>query len=352
MGDKTVTSAEVQEVIEAFKVFDHCGTGTVSVETLRQILGSMGDEPMTAAEVEEVICNAEVDDAGNINYKAFIEPMLGNDCGGADDKNQKMVGEAKKASPKPPPPPPKPPPPSPPKPTSSSSTTSPAPAPPAPAPPAPAPSPTFTCDLCVEDLPLGERCVALTAGCAHEPTLCKACFSRYANERLDKSDVELRCPAAGGCGERVGLADAVRVLGGDHRTFAFVRNLKTLAFYNPPRTQSYPLHCDDCITATVCGKPLQAVMCASLAHAFRHRLPPGQGHFAPGAAGHAGLLLLQPRPLRLRADCGGRGGRQRRLLHVRRLRKPVVRAAPGHQVARRADVRRLRRGAGASRGPG
>jgi len=91
---RAATSAAVQEMVEAFKEFDTGGTGAISVDVLRQILGSMGDTPMPATEVENIIRTAEVDGAGNIRYKSLVKTMLGEeDSGGDGNGKQEMVEE-------------------------------------------------------------------------------------------------------------------------------------------------------------------------------------------------------------------------------------------------------------------
>ncbi len=55
-----------QELINAFKVFDKDGSGTISTEELRNVLRSLG-ENLTDAELDEMVKLADRDGDGHID---------------------------------------------------------------------------------------------------------------------------------------------------------------------------------------------------------------------------------------------------------------------------------------------
>ncbi|KAL2130343.1 hypothetical protein VTI74DRAFT_6569 [Chaetomium olivicolor] len=63
-----------QELINAFRVFDKDGSGTISSDELRNVLKSLG-ENLTDAEVEEMIQLADRDGDGHIDYHEFANIM-------------------------------------------------------------------------------------------------------------------------------------------------------------------------------------------------------------------------------------------------------------------------------------
>lgn len=68
------TDAE-EEVINAFKVLDKDGQGTISSTELRHIMTTMGDK-LTDEEVDEMINEADFDGNGIINYEEFVRMMM------------------------------------------------------------------------------------------------------------------------------------------------------------------------------------------------------------------------------------------------------------------------------------
>lgn len=64
-----------EEIVEAFRVFDKDGTGTISVAELRHIMGNLG-EKLTEQEVEDMIQQADVDPEGLIHYEQFVRLMM------------------------------------------------------------------------------------------------------------------------------------------------------------------------------------------------------------------------------------------------------------------------------------
>ncbi|KAK4107130.1 EF-hand [Canariomyces notabilis] len=63
-----------EELINAFKVFDKDGSGTISSEELRNVLKSLG-ENLTDAELDEMVKLADRDGDGHIDYKEFAHIM-------------------------------------------------------------------------------------------------------------------------------------------------------------------------------------------------------------------------------------------------------------------------------------
>lgn len=59
-----------QELVNAFKVFDKDGSGTISSDELRNVLKSLG-ENLTDAELDEMIKLADKDGDGHIDYQEF-----------------------------------------------------------------------------------------------------------------------------------------------------------------------------------------------------------------------------------------------------------------------------------------
>jgi len=64
-----------EEVVEAFKVFDKTGSGTVSTNDLRTILSELGDF-MDANEIEELLYEADTYQDGNIRYEDFCNMLF------------------------------------------------------------------------------------------------------------------------------------------------------------------------------------------------------------------------------------------------------------------------------------
>ncbi|KAK4161779.1 hypothetical protein QBC43DRAFT_268072 [Cladorrhinum sp. PSN259] len=63
-----------QELVNAFKVFDKDGSGTISSEELRNVLKSLG-ENLSDAELDEMVKLADKDGNGEIDYQEFAHIM-------------------------------------------------------------------------------------------------------------------------------------------------------------------------------------------------------------------------------------------------------------------------------------
>eukprot|EP00933_Yihiella_yeosuensis_P013175 TRINITY_DN12332_c4_g1_i1.p1 TRINITY_DN12332_c4_g1~~TRINITY_DN12332_c4_g1_i1.p1 ORF type:complete len:149 (+),score=40.56 TRINITY_DN12332_c4_g1_i1:90-536(+) len=60
-----------EELIEAFKVFDHDGDGYITSGELMQAMSNMG-ERLSPHEVEEMIREADMDSDGMMSYEEFV----------------------------------------------------------------------------------------------------------------------------------------------------------------------------------------------------------------------------------------------------------------------------------------
>lgn len=70
-----------QELLNAFKVFDKDGSGTISIEELRNVLRSLG-ENLTDAELDEMVKLADRNGDGHIDCECMLSlPMTpANTC--------------------------------------------------------------------------------------------------------------------------------------------------------------------------------------------------------------------------------------------------------------------------------
>jgi Ca2+-binding EF-hand superfamily protein len=64
-----------EEMLEAFKVFDIDGNGSITSDELRQIFLNLG-EKLTDEEIDDMIKVADVDGDGEINYQEFVKMMF------------------------------------------------------------------------------------------------------------------------------------------------------------------------------------------------------------------------------------------------------------------------------------
>ena len=67
-------SNSIDELKEAFKVFDKDGSGSISAAELKHVMNNLG-EKLTDEEVDEMISEADVDGDGEINFEEFIKMM-------------------------------------------------------------------------------------------------------------------------------------------------------------------------------------------------------------------------------------------------------------------------------------
>mmetsp|Transcript_4347 Transcript_4347/g.9064 ORF Transcript_4347/g.9064 Transcript_4347/m.9064 type:complete len:149 (-) Transcript_4347:308-754(-) len=64
-----------EEMLEAFRVFDTDGDGSITAEELRQIFVNLG-EKLTDEEISDMIEEADTDGDGEINYQEFVTMMF------------------------------------------------------------------------------------------------------------------------------------------------------------------------------------------------------------------------------------------------------------------------------------
>ena len=65
----------VEDLRQAFNVFDKDGTGKISAAELRHVMSNLG-EKLTEEEVDEMLREADVDGDGEINYEGEIVQSL------------------------------------------------------------------------------------------------------------------------------------------------------------------------------------------------------------------------------------------------------------------------------------
>lgn len=69
------TQDSMDEIMEAFRVFDKDETGMMNVGELRHIMLNFG-EPMPTKALDKMLADAKPDKTGMINYKEFIKKLL------------------------------------------------------------------------------------------------------------------------------------------------------------------------------------------------------------------------------------------------------------------------------------
>ena len=68
----SLPNESVNELYEAFRVFDVNNTGKISVKNFKNVLVNIGEE-FNEQEVDDILKYIDVDRDGNINIKDFIE---------------------------------------------------------------------------------------------------------------------------------------------------------------------------------------------------------------------------------------------------------------------------------------
>ena len=67
---------QTENLTSAFKVFDVDGSGSITKAELHKIMTTLG-EPLTDAEVDEMMKGADKDGSGTIEYKEFVNGLMG-----------------------------------------------------------------------------------------------------------------------------------------------------------------------------------------------------------------------------------------------------------------------------------
>ena len=68
----SLAKEDVNELLDAFKVFDLKNTGKISVKNFKKVLTDIGQE-FSEEEVEDILRYIDIDRDGNINIKDFIQ---------------------------------------------------------------------------------------------------------------------------------------------------------------------------------------------------------------------------------------------------------------------------------------
>ena len=68
----SLAKEEVNELLDAFKVFDLKNTGKISVKNFKKVLTDIGQE-CSEEEVDDILKYIDIDRDGNINIKDFIQ---------------------------------------------------------------------------------------------------------------------------------------------------------------------------------------------------------------------------------------------------------------------------------------
>ncbi|XP_048732605.1 uncharacterized protein LOC125649266 [Ostrea edulis] len=71
---ENLTEEQINDIKEAFKVFDKDGDGTVSTEELGAVMRSMGQDP-TEKELMDMIAEVDVDGNGDVEFDEFLQMM-------------------------------------------------------------------------------------------------------------------------------------------------------------------------------------------------------------------------------------------------------------------------------------
>ena len=64
-----------EEILEAFKIFDEDGSGSISKDELRVIMENLGAN-LSEDEITQMIEEADLDGDGEIDYNEFLHMML------------------------------------------------------------------------------------------------------------------------------------------------------------------------------------------------------------------------------------------------------------------------------------
>jgi calmodulin len=64
-----------EDLIEAFKIFDKDGSGSISAQELRHVMTTLG-EKLTEEEADEMIREADTNGDGYIDYVEFVKIMM------------------------------------------------------------------------------------------------------------------------------------------------------------------------------------------------------------------------------------------------------------------------------------
>ncbi len=93
---ENVAGAE-QELIEAFKIFDEGGTGTISAQKYFEILTEIGDEPISVDDVLEEFAELGIGMDSEIDYRELAKYMVSSDAETIEYKPEVIIRDAELA---------------------------------------------------------------------------------------------------------------------------------------------------------------------------------------------------------------------------------------------------------------
>eukprot|EP00916_Digyalum_oweni_P011535 GHVL01019222.1.p1 GENE.GHVL01019222.1~~GHVL01019222.1.p1 ORF type:complete len:148 (+),score=40.73 GHVL01019222.1:35-478(+) len=79
LQDKVKKKREIQELKEAFELFDHVGNGYVPIEIFRNAMKSMGTQPYDDNEFTQLMAEIKIDGGGMFKYSELLEKLICSD---------------------------------------------------------------------------------------------------------------------------------------------------------------------------------------------------------------------------------------------------------------------------------
>lgn len=73
---KALDEEDLEEIKEAFRLFDSDGSGTIDVRELKAAMRALGFQ-VKKAEIRQMIADIDKDESGTIDMDEFIEMMTG-----------------------------------------------------------------------------------------------------------------------------------------------------------------------------------------------------------------------------------------------------------------------------------
>merc|ERR1712137_1031177 len=73
-GGKKLTDEQVQQIAQAFQLFDTDGSGTIETQELKIAMRALGFEPKQE-EIDKMVRDVDDDGSGSVDYPEFLEMM-------------------------------------------------------------------------------------------------------------------------------------------------------------------------------------------------------------------------------------------------------------------------------------